>query len=73
MFEILNETFSKLYSPFEHVAIDEGIVLFKGRASFRQYILKEHKRFGIKTLQTMRHTQMLRHFTLYSKGGEEIS
>jgi hypothetical protein len=43
MSEILNKTFSKFYSPSEHLAIEEGIVLFKGRAIFRQYILKKHK------------------------------
>jgi len=53
LFEILNKTFSKFYSPFEHLAIDEGIVLFKGRVIFRQYTLKKHKRFGIKTFQTV--------------------
>jgi len=29
LFEILNEKFSKFYSPSEHLAIDEVIVKFK--------------------------------------------
>jgi len=53
LFEILNKTFSKCYSPSEHLAIDECIVLFKGRVIFQQYLPKKYKRFGIKTLQTM--------------------
>ena len=32
--EILNKTFSKFYSPSENLAVDEVIVLFKGRAIF---------------------------------------
>jgi len=47
MFEILNKTFSKFYSP-ERLAVDEVIVLFQGRAIFRQYIPKKHKCFGVK-------------------------
>ena len=48
LFEILKENFSKFYSPSEHLAVDEVIVLYKGRVIFRQYISKKHKRFGIK-------------------------
>ena len=64
LFEILNKTFSKFYSSSEYLAIKEGIVLFKGRVIFRQYIPKKHKRFGIKTLQTMWHTRMIWQFIL---------
>jgi hypothetical protein len=48
MFEILNKTFSKFYNPSERLAVDEVIVLFKGKVIFRQYIPKTHKCFGIK-------------------------
>ena len=37
LFEILNEKFSKFYSPSEPLAVDEVIVKFKGRVIFRQY------------------------------------
>ena len=48
IFDILNNKFCELYNPSEHLAVDEVIVLFKGRVIFRQYIPKKHKRFGIK-------------------------
>jgi hypothetical protein len=48
IFDTLNNTFHKLYNSTEHLAIDEVIVLFKGRVIFRQYIPKKHKRSGIK-------------------------
>jgi hypothetical protein len=48
LFEILNRTLSKSYNPSEHLAIDEVIVLYKGRAIFKQYIPKKHKHFRIK-------------------------
>jgi len=46
LFKIM--TFSKFYSPSEHLIIDEVIVLYKERVIFQQYIPKKHKRFGIK-------------------------
>jgi ribosomal protein L21E len=45
---MLNVACSKFYNPSEHLAIDEVIVLFKVKDSFKQYIPKKHKRFGIK-------------------------
>jgi len=38
LFESLNATFSKFYSPSENLAIDEVIVSFKGRVIFKEYM-----------------------------------
>ena len=38
IFDILNNKFYELYNPTEHLAIDEVIVLFKGRVIFWQYL-----------------------------------
>jgi len=46
--EIIKTNFSKFYNPSEYLAVDEVTVKFKGRIVFKQYILKNHKRFGIK-------------------------
>jgi hypothetical protein len=48
LYKILNRKFSKFYNPSEHLAVDEVIVLYKGRVVFKQYIPKKHKRFRIK-------------------------
>src|SRR5215469_13994250 len=48
IFETLNNKCFEMYNPTEHRAVDEVIVLYKGRVIFRQYIPKKHKRFGIK-------------------------
>ena len=48
VFDTLNNKFCEMYNPTEYLAVDEVIVLFKGRVIFRQYIPKKHKRFGIK-------------------------
>jgi formylmethanofuran dehydrogenase subunit E len=52
LFEIIRKMFSKFYSPFEHLAVDEVIVLFKGRVIFRLHVPKEHRSFGTKICKT---------------------
>jgi hypothetical protein len=53
IFYNLNNKFCGFYNPLEHLAIDEVIVLFKGRMFFRQYIPKKQK-IWYKNLQTLR-------------------
>jgi hypothetical protein len=48
IFDMPNGAFSVCYAPTEYLAVDEVIVLFKGRVYLKRYILKKHKRFGIK-------------------------
>ena len=48
VFDKLNKAYAIFYNPLEHLAVDEVIVKFKGRAIFRQYIPKKRKCFGIK-------------------------
>ena len=38
VFNKMNKTYAKFYNPFEHLAVDEVIVKFKGRVIFRQNI-----------------------------------
>lgn len=45
---ILRRKFSRLLIPFKNLCIDESLVLWKGRLSFRQYIPTKRHRFGIK-------------------------
>jgi hypothetical protein len=46
-FDMLDVACSKYNTPFEHLANDEVIILFKERVAFEQYIPKKHIRFGI--------------------------
>jgi hypothetical protein len=48
LFDQLRDTYAEFYTPFEHLAVDEVTVLFKGRFIFKQYIPKKHKCFCIK-------------------------
>jgi hypothetical protein len=67
------QDFSKFYSPSEHLAVDEVIVLFKERVIFRQYITKKSKCFGFNIYKTYEETGYT--YTVYSflDGGEETS
>ena len=40
--------FSEFYNPKQKLVIDESLVLFKGRLSFKQYIPSKRHRFGQK-------------------------
>ena len=44
----LNEQFSKFYKPTEYQAVDESMIKFKGRCSFKQYIPKKPIKRGYK-------------------------
>jgi hypothetical protein len=48
LFDMLSDTYAKFYNQSEHLAVDEVIMLFKGRVIFKQYIPKKHKHFSIK-------------------------
>ena len=48
VFEKLKATFQEYYVPFQNIVIDESLVLFKGRVSFKQYIPTKRHRFGLK-------------------------
>ena len=43
IFDKLNNKFCEMYNPTEHLAVDEVIVLYKGRVVFGQYIPKKQK------------------------------
>jgi len=74
--EFLHKTFSKFYSPSEHLAVEKVVVLFKGRTIFRQYIPKKHNLFGIRIYKPRDETgytcDIMTVCSLLD-GGEEIS
>lgn len=48
IFEHVVENFQKHYVPGENVTLDEQLVPFRGRCSFKQYIKSKPARYGIK-------------------------
>lgn len=49
--ERLNSKFSSLYLPEQYIAIDESLLLWKGRLSFVQLIATKAARVGIKSYE----------------------
>lgn len=52
LYESMTEKFQSLYRPKEKISIDESLLKFKGRLSFRQCNLSKRARFGIKIYKT---------------------
>jgi hypothetical protein len=48
LYDIANQRLLSTYVPSQFIAIDEGMVPWKGRLSFRQYIPNKPDRFGMK-------------------------
>lgn len=46
--EEIKRRFKSEFYPFQNLVIDESMILFKGRLSFKQYIKTKRHRFGIK-------------------------
>ena len=46
--EILKERFSSLYDPHKEISVDEGMIKFKGRCPFLQYMAGKPTKWGIK-------------------------
>ncbi|XP_067140274.1 piggyBac transposable element-derived protein 4-like isoform X2 [Centruroides vittatus] len=44
----LNKKFSDLYVPERDISVDESLMLYKGRLSWKQYIPLKRSRFGVK-------------------------
>ncbi|XP_023228023.1 piggyBac transposable element-derived protein 4-like [Centruroides sculpturatus] len=44
----LNKKFSHLYVPERDISVDESLMLYKGRLSWKQYIPLKRSRFGVK-------------------------
>ena len=55
----------RVYSPGKCLSMDESLVLFKGRLSFKQYISSKRARFGIKLYQLCASNGMLLDFLVY--------
>ena len=55
----------EVYYPSTELCVDESLVLFKGRSSFRQFIKTKRARFGIKIYQLCTSSGVLLDFLVY--------
>jgi len=62
----LNEKFCRFYTPDQVVALDESLILWKGRLLFKQYLPAKRKRFGIKIYNVCESTGYTYRFRVYT-------
>ena len=62
---MIKDRCGKMYAPGKSLSMDESLVLFKGRLSFKQYISSKRARFGIKLYQLCTFNGILLNFILY--------
>ena len=48
IYVVLSSRFRTIFTPKEHICIDEAIVPWKGRLTFKQFIPSKPNRFGVK-------------------------
>lgn len=48
VFEMVNSNLKKMYSPSEYLTVDEQLVPFRGRCSFKQYLPSKPDKYGLK-------------------------
>ena len=64
---LLQQKFSEAYTPGKNITVDEGLVKFNGRLSFKQYMPMKPDKFVIKVwLLTYANTYYVRRFQVYS-------
>ena len=62
---MIKESDRKVYSLGKILSLDESLVLFRGRLSFKQYINTKRARFGIKLYQLCTFNGILLDFIVY--------
>lgn len=69
----LNERYQYVLTPGEDICIDETVVPFKGRLSFRQYIKGKRYKFGIKLFKLCTNGGYTYVFSVYCGKEKELS
>ena len=62
----LNTNFKKYYHPTELICIDESMIPFRGRISFRQYMKQKKHKYGIKIFKLSCGLGYTYNFSVYS-------
>lgn len=65
----ITKNFRKYYSPKKELSIDEAVLGFKGRLSYKQYIPMKRSRFGIKLYELSSSTGYVLKIIMYTGKG----
>lgn len=63
---ILSSTFETHYNPTEHISIDESMIKFKGRSTFKQYMPKKPIKRGYKVWIRANESGYISEFQIYT-------
>lgn len=69
---ILNKVLDNIrsvYYPGQHLAIDEAMILWRGRLTFRQYIPNKRHKYGIKLYELTTHDGFVLNIIIYTGKG----
>ncbi len=72
LFNYLPERWRKFYIPSKEICIDESIIKFDGRISFKQYIKNKPIKFGLKAFLLCDNTGYCTNFLLYCGQNNEF-
>ncbi|XP_025404973.1 piggyBac transposable element-derived protein 4-like [Sipha flava] len=64
---------SDIYEASENLALDESMVLFRGRLVFRQYIKNKRQKYGIKLYMLTESSGLVHRIMIYSGQGQDTS
>lgn len=68
-----NNKMTDIYEPSENLALDESMVLFRGRLVFRQYIKNKRHKYGIKLYMLTESGGLVHRIMIYSGQGRDTS
>lgn len=68
-----NNKMTEIYEPSENLALDESMVLFRGRLVFRQYIKNKRHKYGIKLYMLTEPGGLVHRIMIYSGQGRDTS
>lgn len=68
-----NNQMLRLYYPGKDLSLDEGMILWRGRLIFRQYIKGKRHRYGVKLYSLCEPDGLVLAFTIYSGKGGPLS
>ncbi|KAL0859819.1 hypothetical protein ABMA27_014003 [Loxostege sticticalis] len=72
LIDLFNQSMSSIYYPSKNIAIDESLILWKGRLSFRQYLKGKRHRYGIKLYILADMHGIILKIHLYAGSGDQL-
>ncbi|XP_061717571.1 piggyBac transposable element-derived protein 4-like [Cydia pomonella] len=70
--DAITKNFRDCYKPTKELSLDESLLLFRGRLSFRQYIKSKKARYGIKFYELTTSDGFVLNISMYAGNDEEV-